>query len=171
MPEPFQPGAIIRTLGEHGVRHVVVGGLAGVLHGAPVNTNDADICPDPDPENLDRLAAALREMDARIRTHAEPDGVAFAADRHVLARMAMLNLVTRYGDFDISFKPAATEGFPELVEHAVDYDVNGTIVKVAALDDVIRSKETANRPKDQRALPILYALRDELAKRRENEGE
>jgi hypothetical protein len=37
-------------------------------------------------------------------------------------------------------------------------------VKVASLDDVIRSKETANRLKDQRALPILYALRDELAR-------
>ena len=164
MPEPFQPEAIIRTLDAHDVRYVVIGGLAGILHGAPVNTNDADICPDPDPENVDRLAAALRAMGARIRTHAEPDGIPFAADRHVLSRMAMVNLVTEYGDFDISFKPAASDGYADLVKHAVEFDVDGLRVKVAALDDVIRSKETANRAKDQRALPILYALRDELAR-------
>jgi hypothetical protein len=166
MPEPFQPTAIIRALANNRVDYVVIGGLAGILHGAPVNTNDADICPDPDPENLDRLSAALKEMDARIRTHAEPEGVKFAADRHFLARMAMVNLVTRYGDFDISFKPAASDGYHELAPNAVDYEIDGVRVKVASLDDIIRSKETANRPKDQRGLPILYALRDELEARR-----
>ncbi|MGH9026287.1 MAG: hypothetical protein ACRDWD_09260 [Acidimicrobiia bacterium] len=167
MPEPLQPETIVRVLDEHEVRYVLIGGLAGVLHGAPVNTNDADICPDPDPENLDRLAAALREMDARIRTYAEPEGVPFAADRHFLGRAAMVNLVTRFGDFDISFKPAASDGYEDLVSNAVVYDVDGIRVKVASLDDIIRSKETANRPKDHRGLPILYALRDELAERRE----
>jgi hypothetical protein len=34
---------------------------------------------------------------------------------------------------------------------------------VAALADVIRSKEAANRPKDQATLPILYALQEEIA--------
>jgi hypothetical protein len=164
MAELFQPERIVRALETREVRYVVIGGLAGILHGAPVNTNDADICPDPDPDNLERLAAALRDMDARIRTHAEPDGVAFAVDRHFLGRMAMVNLLTKFGDFDISFKPAATEGYADLVGHAVEFDVNGVRVKVASLDDVIRSKETANRAKDQRALPILYALRDEIAR-------
>jgi len=171
MPErDFAPLGAIRVLVDHHVEFVLIGGYAAVLHGSTLFTNDADICPDPNPENLDRLAAALREMDARIRTHAEPDGVPFTSDRHFLGRITMVNLVTKYGDFDISFKPAASDGYSDLVEHAVEYDLDGIFVKVAALDDVIRSKETANRLKDQRALPILYALRDELARRNDDQA-
>jgi hypothetical protein len=162
----FLPLEMLRTLSQHGVDFVLIGGYAAVLHGSTLFTNDADICPDPHPDNLDRLADALKEMDARIRTHAEPEGVKFAADRHFLARMAMVNLVTRYGDFDISFRPAASDGYQDLARNAVVYDLDGLQVKVASLDDVIRSKETANRPKDQRGLPILYALRDEIEARR-----
>jgi len=76
-----------------------------------------------------------------------------------------VNLTTRFGDFDISFEPAATTGFADLVQRSVEVEVDGTIVTVASLADIIRSKETANRPKDHATLPILYALQDEIAKR------
>lgn len=162
MPEPLQPEALLRVLAEHDVRYVLIGGLAGVLYGSSALTNDADICPERSHENLTRLAAALRQMDARVRAHTEPDGLAFACDAEFLARMAMVNCTTRYGDFDISFVPAATNGYADLVQRAVEFDIDGVTVKVASLADIIRSKETANRPKDQRTLPILYALQDEI---------
>jgi len=38
-------------------------------------------------------------------------------------------------------------------------------VSVARLDDIISSKEIADRAKDRAALPQLYALRDEIARR------
>ncbi len=157
---------MLRVLAEHDVRYVLIGGLAGVLYGSSALTNDADICPERSHENLVRLAAALRQMDARVRAHTEPDGLAFACDAELLARMAMVNCTTRYGDFDISFVPAGTNGYDDLVEHAVHFDIDGVAVKVASLADIIRSKETANRPKDHRTLPILYALQDEIEGRR-----
>lgn len=164
MPEPLEPEAIFRALARHHVDYVLIGGLAAVLHGSSALTNDADICPAPEIENLERLAAALREMGARIRTHAEPDGLAFPSDAPFLSRMKMVNLTTRFGDFDISYQPAATAGYHDLVARAVTFDVDGIQVKVAALADIIRSKETANRDKDRATLPILYALQDEIAK-------
>lgn len=166
MPEPLQPEAIVRTLAQHKVDYVLIGGLAAVLHGSPAMTNDADICPDPSLDNLRRLAAALRDMDARIRSDVVPDGLKFAVDEHLLSKMPMINCTTRYGDFDISTRPAAfTGGYADLLPHAVEFDVNGARVKVAALVDIIRSKEAANRAKDHATLPLLYALQDELAQR------
>jgi hypothetical protein len=162
-PPRFEPQAILRTLATHQVRFVVIGGFAAVLHGSGLFTYDADITPDPDPENLRRLCRALDEVGARIRTRAEPDGVPFHCDEHFLEKMQMFNLVTDHGDFDISFRPAAfPDGFEDLIERSQPFDVGGFVVRVAALDDIIRSKETANRDKDRAALPQLYALRDEI---------
>jgi hypothetical protein len=63
----FDPYQVFRTLTAHGVRFVVVGGLGARLHGSPVITNDADICYERSDENLELLAAALRELGARLR--------------------------------------------------------------------------------------------------------
>jgi hypothetical protein len=162
-PARFEPQAILHTLAAHQVRFVVIGGFAAVLHGSGLFTYDADITPDPDPENLRRLCRALDEVGARIRTRAEPEGVPFHCDEHFLVKMQMLNLVTDHGDFDLSFRPAAfPNGFEDLIEQSRPFDVGGFVVRVAALDDIILSKETANRDKDRAALPQLYALRDEL---------
>jgi hypothetical protein len=78
----------------------------------------------------------------------------------------LLNLVTRYGDLDLSFRPAGTEGYNELASRSLTVEIRGCQVAVANLEDVIRSKEAANRPKDQRALPVLRQLLDEIRKRR-----
>ena len=75
MPEPLQPQELLEALARHQVEYVLIGGLAAALHGSSALTNDADICPEPSHENLDRLAAALRHIDARIRTDADPEGV------------------------------------------------------------------------------------------------
>jgi len=164
VPEALQPQELLEILARHRVDYVLIGGLAATLHGSSALTNDADICPDQSSENLERLAAALREMDARIRNQAEPEGVAFSADPDLLRRMQLVNLTTRFGDFDIAFQPAGSRGYDDLVRSAFDMEVDGTIVRVASLSDIIRSKEAANRPKDRATLPILYALQDEIAK-------
>ena len=62
----FQPREIFRVLNAHGVKYVVIGNLAGTLHGSPLSTVDVDICPSRDEANLAALAAALTEMSARI---------------------------------------------------------------------------------------------------------
>jgi hypothetical protein len=165
VPEPLQPQELFDTLARHRVDYVLIGGLAATLHGSSALTNDADICPDPSRENLARLANALRDMDARIRSDSESDGVAFSFDADFLGHMNLVNLTTRFGDFDIAFRPAGSLGYDDLAQRATEVAIDGTIVPVASLADIIRSKEIANRPKDRATLPILYALEDEIAKR------
>jgi hypothetical protein len=72
----------------------------------------------------------------------------------------MWNLICGHGEFDISFRPAGFEGgYRQLIERANRVVVGGVEVLVADLDDVIRSKELAGRPKDLRVLPALYRHR------------
>jgi hypothetical protein len=162
----LQPDELFACLDRHGVQYVLIGGLAGVLHGSPLPTLDADICPSRTPANLGRLAAALVDLDARIRTLDVDEGVPFPHDAVFLARVDLLNLVTRAGDLDLSFTPAGTSGFDDLARHAIPMHIRGATIAVAALEDIIRSKEAANRPKDHRALPLLRQLLEELHKRK-----
>ena len=122
-------------------------------------TTDADICPARERDNLERLARALVELRARIRTPGVPEGLAFACDATFLSRIEVaLNLTTKFGDLDLSFIPSGTRGFADLHPNAVPMSLMGRPVAVASLADVIRSKEAANRPKDQIALPALRLL-------------
>lgn len=83
-----------------------------------------------------------------------------------LRNIQLLNLVSRFGDLDLAFRPSGTEGFSDLTRGAVEVTVRGVRVAVAALEDVIRSKEAANRPKDLRTLPVLRQLLEEIKTRR-----
>jgi hypothetical protein len=146
---------IIAILGRHQVRYVVIGGLAAVLHGSPIITADADICPARDKENLRRLADALRDLQARLRVAGQPEGVAFPYDEVFLANVQVLNLTTPYGDLDLSYIPSGTGGYDDLVRDASKISIGSLQVHVASLEDIIRSKEVANREKDRAAVPIL----------------
>jgi len=162
----LQADEIFACLGRHKVSYVVIGGLAAVLHGSPLPTLDVDICPSREPGSLEGLAAALREMDARIRTPDSPEGLRFACDAQFLGSLRLVNLVTRFGDLDVAFEPSGTTGFSDLEPRAVVMTIKEMELRVAALGDLIRSKEAASRPKDQRSLPLLRLLLEEVEKRR-----
>ena len=99
---------MIAALDLHKVRYVVIGGLGAVLHGSPIVTQDADICPARDRENLDCLAAALRELKARLRVAGVPEGISFPYEGAFLSNVQLLNLITPFGDLDLSYEPAGT---------------------------------------------------------------
>ncbi|WP_460519768.1 hypothetical protein [Humibacter antri] len=163
MPE-FNAIELLRTLETRGVEYVLIGGYAAVQHGSPFLTQDVDITPEASQENLARLSDALRDLHALVRTASEPDGLPFAHDAASLASAQTWNLVTDFGDFDISFVPNGTTGYADLARDASLLDVRGVTVRLASLADIIRSKQATNRPKDQRVLPTL---REILASRHE----
>lgn len=157
----FDPVGMCRILNEEGVDYVVVGGLAAVILGSPLPTEDIDIVPSRERANLERLARALRRMNAMIRTDGDP--VPARMDAAFLQEMPiMLNLVTDLGIMDLTFQPAGPlDGFPDWSAHASTEEIaDRLIVRVAALDDIIESKRSANRPKDVRAIPYLESLRE-----------
>jgi hypothetical protein len=151
---------LLDVLARHRVSYVLIGGLAAVYHGSPFPTEDADITPKADRANLARLAAALTELNAS--TDSEPGGLPFDCNAESLAAVTTLNLTTAAGDLDVTFQPAGTAGYDDLRRDASRTELYGVTVQIASLADVIRSKQAANRAKDQRVLPTL---REILARR------
>ncbi len=166
MADVFEPEPIVAALLARRVNFVVIGGFAARLHGSPLLTSDVDVTPEMTTENLERLSDALRDLDARVRHPDIPQGLPFAHDATSLGGSVFWNLTTRHGDLDLSFTPAGTAGYAELVAGLVTITVAGTPFPVAGLADIVRSKDAANRDKDRRALPVLREL---LAQQRERQ--
>lgn len=156
---PFDPEQLLESLSRHRVNFVLIGALAARLHGFPRLTADADIAPAGDKPNLVRLAAALNDLDARVYTESVPAGLAFDCSATTLAKARMWNLVTRAGRLDIAFRPAGVEGYADLKKDAERFEAFGVRFLVASLDDIIRSKEAAGRPKDLDDVAILRAMK------------
>lgn len=164
MAKPLDPGCIFQVLEKYKVDYVLIGGLAAVLHGSTAMTNDADILPSDEAPNVERLSKALTDLEARLRVDSDPDGVAFDPHPALIASVATLNMTTKCGDLDLTFMPAGLAGYDAVLAKSETFELEGQLVRVASLDDIIRSKTAADRPKDHATLPILHALKEEIAK-------
>lgn len=164
-PPALDPAPILRALSDGGVRYVVIGGFASLFHGSAHLTFDLDITPERTDVNLARLSDALHQLDARVRAGGLDQPLAFNHDARSLGAVEVWNLRTPHGDLDISFCPSGTQGYDDLHRDAIDTTVLGIRVEMAALADVVRSKEAAGRPKDQLTLPTLRRLLDEQQRR------
>jgi predicted nucleotidyltransferase len=159
MPVPDVDAARMLTILEkHHVRFVVVGGFAVELWDVAIQpTVDVDITPERSKDNLDRLAAALNELEAELRFGQERVAIPGGFTGQHIEDMLVLNLSTSAGPLDLTIMPAGTEGYPDLIRNASDIDYQGVAVPTAALEDVARSKEAAGRPKDIQTLPAIRA--------------
>ncbi len=163
---PLDVRRLLLVLADHRVKYVVIGGVAALLQDVPMPpTLDLDITPERTPDNLERLAAALEEMEAKVRGMQVDEGVEIPLDARMLANMQIMTFVTKYGPFDVSINPDGTKGYRDLRKHAVELGTFGIMVPVASVEDIIRSKEAANREKDAPHLVILYAFLRSLGER------
>lgn len=163
----FDPFAILAALERHGVRYLVVGGIAAQIAGAPINTRDLDITPARDRENLVRLAAALDELGAHILLEDAPPNLSISLDADTIASFASLATSTPHGRLDLVLLPTGTRGYDDLARGATEELITegGLAVSVASLADVIRSKAAASRPKDVAQLPLLRQALEEIRRR------
>ncbi len=163
----FDPQRMLEALVAADVRFVLIGGMAAILHGDVGVTLDVDIAPAFDDANLDRLAAALRSLDARIRAESVAEGLPFDCSGGFLRQLGpegILNLTTSAGDVDVMFKPDGTGGFDDLRSDSVVIELSGTVIRAASLADIIRSKAAADREKDRAALPRLRRLLERVSR-------
>ena len=96
---------MVATLDRHGVAYLLVGGVAARFHGAERPTQDIDVLPRSDRENLDRLAATLVELGAFLRIGGVSDEEARALtvviDGRSLKDMEISTWRTEAGDLDV----------------------------------------------------------------------
>jgi hypothetical protein len=151
----------LQVLARHGARFIVIGGIGGRLRGSTSVTNDLDVCYLREDQNLDRVASALQELHARLR--GAPADVPFLLDARTLKAGDHFTFETKAGALDIMATPSGIPGGYEELERAADeMDLGGFTVKVASIDDLIRMKRAAGRPKDLIEVEVLGALRDEI---------
>lgn len=156
----FQPARALATLVRHNVQFIVIGGLGGNLHGSPSVTNDVDICYAREQENFERLAAALKELGARLR--GAPEDIPFILDAKTLKMGDHFTFSTDAGPLDCLGTPEGVSGFDELRRNALEVEFEGLPLLVASLDDIIRMKSAAGRPKDLIEIEVLGALQEEI---------
>jgi hypothetical protein len=160
----FDPVAALQILVANKVDFVVIGGIAARLWGSPTVTRDLDICYARTPANYERLAAALRQVHAKLR--GVRDEVPFRLDARTLAAGDSFTFRSDVGDLDCLGTPTGTGGYDDLKASAERVDVDGLKVWVTSLVDLIVMKRAAGRQKDRIEVEVLGALRDERGQRK-----
>ena len=166
---PLDTEALLRALAAHGVEHILIGGVAALVHGATRVTVDADVVPEPSQENLNRLLAALRSIDAavfvpaeRLRMEASQPWEAEALGRGPagLLEAEAWHFTTSHGPLDVVMRGAGVGGHAEHAGRSVPMSLFGLQVLVAGIDDLIAAKQSLGREKDLSVLAELIELRD-----------
>ena len=151
---------LLRHLRRNDVELIVVGMLAAVLQGAPVTTFGLDVLHRRTPENVKRLADALREIGAVYRTDPRklPTSESHLGPGHQL-------LTTRLGVIDCLGTIDGESTYDDLLPDSTELDLGEELrCRVVKLDRLIGIKTRAGRPKDLAALPVLNATLDEIRK-------
>lgn len=149
-PGAFDPYAILHALEEERVWHIVVGGLARVLHGSDEVTDSVDVAPNLRVENLKRLGRALLTLDAAPRDRASLNA---AADPE---RVPLLAYDSPAGAIKVVGRPAGTRGYDDLRWKASWLHVGeGLRLHVAAPGDLVRMQEALDLPGRSRSLEAM----------------
>lgn len=149
--------ALLARLARADVDFVVVGGVAVAFQGYGRATKDLDITYATDRKNLVRLGEVLVALHARLRGVTED--VPFVADERTLARTRLLTLDTDDGSLDLLADPPGAPPYAALRERADRVDLDGIIVAVAALEDLLAMKRAAGRPQDLIDIDALEVAR------------
>lgn len=164
--EAFDPNPVLERFAEADVDFVVIGGVAGGIHGSSFGTYDVDLAYSREPENLEKVAELLRSLNARLR--GAPSGLPFLLDAQTLKAGANFTFTTSLGAIDLRGDPAGAPPYERLRAAATVIDVRGHDVRVASLDHLIAMKEAAGRPKDKQQATEYRAISDELRAPRES---
>lgn len=153
---------IFEALVDHGVDFVVIGASAAILQGVPIAaTMDLDVTASTTKRNLERLAAAVRDLEASLRLPDPEEHVDMPLDARTLETLSAVTLMTRFGPFDVLFAPSGSPPYTELRANAVEVAPFGLVVRVASIEDLIAMKRAAGREKDALHLEVLLEFFEE----------
>jgi hypothetical protein len=173
--EPFDPGPLLEALDRKEVDFVVVGGVAGIVHGSAYPTDDLDLAYARGRRNLERLAGALRDLGAR-----PPDAPAdrpFRVDAQALQAGSDFTFVAEAGRIDLFGRIGGAHGYAGLRIASEVREVGGVAVPVAPLDRLIGMRRRGAGPRGQTLIDEYVALdrrrreRGARGQRRSEKGE
>ncbi len=151
---------LLPALARGGVEFVLVGGVAGIIHGAARLTYDVDIVYARAPTNLERLVSALAAFSPYLRD--APPGLPFRWDIRTLRHGLNFTLTSAAGDIDLLGEVVGGGTYEELVPHSLEVTAFGVSFRCVTLPKLIELKRAAGRPKDFEAIAELEALAEDL---------
>lgn len=143
----FDLRALLETLHSEGVRFVVIGGVAVGAHGFVRGTEDLDLVPEPDPDNLQRLTSALAKLEATLPTVGDRPFDP-AGDAGVIRRGGNITARTRFGALDVVQRAQGVPSYAQLAEDAVESELLGVPVRVCSLGRLREMKRAQSRTQD-----------------------
>ena len=150
----FDLRSLLEALNAGGIRFVVIGGVAVGAHGYVRGTEDLDLVPDPDPENLNRLTEALAKLESTLPTVAERPFDA-TKDAGVIRRGGNVTTMTRFGGLDIVQRARGVPSYSQLIIDAVESELLGVPVLVCSLSKLREMKLAQDREQDRADLANL----------------
>lgn len=142
--------SLLKSLNAHNVRYVVIGATAFPIHGYARATLDIDIFIDATADNAERTLAALRDTGYDVTDITVED-------------LHTKKLLIRQYVLETDIHPfVAGVSFEEVWKNRVEDVIGQTRAFFAGLDDLIRMKQAAGRPKDLEDVRILLKLKQQL---------
>jgi hypothetical protein len=154
---------LLKRLNDHRVEYVLVGGMACVIHGSQMVTQDVDICAPLNTDNLSRLLAALAGSHPRVRMAHDPCPLSDEPEK--LEGFKNLYLLTDLGQLDVLSEITGVGTYPQVEQNTILVDLEGVPCRVLNLDTLITAKKAMNSPKDRQAAIELEAIRERLRNR------
>lgn len=146
----------------HDVRFIVIGGVAGIVHGLARATYDLDVLYRRTPDNIQNLVAALQPHSPYLR--GAPKGLPFHFDERTVRAGLNFTLTTDLGDLDLLGEVAGGGTYDELLPLTQEADVYGARFTIVTLERLIQLKMAAGRPKDLEVIAELQALLEERSR-------
>ena len=151
-PTALDLSAILEGLLEADIKFILVGGLAAVVQGAPVTTMDVDIVHNRSSENISKLTAFLKSIDATFR---RPDGKVIGPIEGDISGKGHFLFTTQFGPLDVLAFIEQGKAYEDLLEHTVEIEFRGHIIRVLNLKALVELKKASSDPKDKQRLIVL----------------
>jgi len=160
---PLDGEPLLAALEKADVGFIVIGGFAVSAHGHLRATKDLDIVPDPDPENLNRLANMLSQLDTEVfgMEEFEQEEVPDPTDPDALALGGNFVLTTKHGRLDIMQLISPDLEYADLETSAIEDEVFEHRVRFCSYEHLVAMKEAAGRSQDLEDLKNLRVARGE----------
>ena len=156
-PNSFDACRLITVLASNNIEFIIIGGIAGILHGISRPTFDVDVIYRRTPENLQRIVDALAPLKPYLR--GAPEGLPFYFDFETLSRGLNFTLTTTEGPIDFLGSVPGAQDYEALLPETLSMEICGIQAKVANIDSLINMKRMVGRPKDFEDIAMLTQLR------------
>ncbi|MFP3939511.1 MAG: nucleotidyl transferase AbiEii/AbiGii toxin family protein [Thermoanaerobaculia bacterium] len=152
---------VLAALERAGVRYLVVGGVAVVLHGFLRTTADLDLVVHLEPDNVRRALNALTELGYHPRAPVPPESFADPETRKRWIRdknLRVFSFWSEAGPLEVDLFVEEPFDFEDVFRRAVRVPLKGIEVSVVPRRDLIALKRAAGRALDQEDVQRLQEL-------------